>query len=429
METNFASERRQFRNEGILNALDKARDENKIFTISWSRAHPENIIDYFDPRNEALGKEDKTDLFTRYITAVENKIGWKKTATDDLRKDFLEILKATKLPYSETTISTEKALSRSYKSLMNNNLENIKFLTSAELIKKVGMTKFQATCGMDGMAPNAGRLTSFVDNDFFICPGALIYFKSQSRELDTPPKKTLSSLSFLIGHELGHAIDNKDAFEMFNKFYKSFTECLEALVVPRDLHHKAFQDGTREIIADFWGAKQLAKTLKGLNSDTLEQANTLRDSLEFMCNLPGDASHPSTEARLKMMLTNESLAAAISCKKDTYCGLEDPKTSTEGTETELKRNTGELIHTFYDFGGNFDTTRFLEWADEHPSDIQLLKKYAASLMKTKDPVKLAFKEVEGNKIHFLTYDDDNNETGSLEIEKQSTTFEIHFKKK
>jgi hypothetical protein len=122
----------------------------------------------------------------------------------------------------------------SMKKELLNQLKRTRLLTPADFHQGDPTNNDVLDCGSDGLAANAYHISRAPGPGVFLCPGFLMLsLKQAGGDLD--------SLSGVIAHEIGHAIDGRSVpvpqpsgesfrLDSYKKAYQSYWECMSKLV-------------------------------------------------------------------------------------------------------------------------------------------------------------------------------------------------------
>lgn len=193
--------------------------------------------------------------------------------------------------------------------------------TSAEVtLKAHAYRQYMASCGRNGLSPNA--FYDEVNGERFIvlCPGLALGMKDYGIEKET----IKDALGFVMGHELGHSIDSS----VYPHAYTSMGQCYRNITGADHVWDTGMSD---EISADYWGAIALSdRIVKRGNNRPQDNVNLVAYATEGFCSTDhehqGGGAHPPAIFRVNQtigrhIMITEALECPVPGPRNPYCSL------------------------------------------------------------------------------------------------------------
>lgn len=182
----------------------------------------------------------------------------------------------------------------------------------AEDVRRAAIEAYMASCGHTGLEVNA----FYHNGNIVLCPGLVFSLE----DYDSKGKQDiLNSLSFTIGHELGHAIDNSDQPEIYGKL----RGCYETITNQKDLFKGEIGD---EIVGDYWGTLVLGQRMKNQKVKGADTVRTVSMAIDGFCaplevpDRPRPPAHPTAQFRV-----NTTIARAPLMREALGCDAPSPE--------------------------------------------------------------------------------------------------------
>lgn len=138
-----------------------------------------------------------------------------------------------------------------------------------------------------------------------VCPGLVLHSIANRESLaQVKPTDLMSNLSFVLAHEVAHAVDD---YNTMGEFY----QC-----VKKDSSFKAAEfdfKKRRETYADFFGYHFLSSQLKTISDVKLKQ-EFVKQNLKSLCLAKTSEEHPSTKFRINVLLDYPEVSQQLGCK-------------------------------------------------------------------------------------------------------------------
>ncbi len=144
-------------------------------------------------------------------------------------------------------------------------------------------------------------------NMIIICPGFILKALTQkpTQELRQVKKTDLiRSLSFLLSHEMSHALD-------MNISMGTFYSCLQKNSLFKRAEFSF--EKRREIYADFFAYNQLAEEMKKLKT-VAERIELTKQNLQGLCDSTTSIDHPTMQFRINVLLNYSVISSQLGCE-------------------------------------------------------------------------------------------------------------------
>lgn len=122
-------------------------------------------------------------------------------------------------------------------------------------LRSYGYRQYMSSCGRNGLSPNAFHDQFGTTQFIVVCPGLLL----DAHDYGISQQDLITTLSYTMGHELGHAIDAS----IFPHLYGEMGRCYQDITgYPLWDYGTLYGTMRDEIVADHWGAVVLAEVLR-----------------------------------------------------------------------------------------------------------------------------------------------------------------------
>lgn len=198
--------------------------------------------------------------------------------------------------------------------------------TSDAELRVQGYRAYQASCGRNGLKPNA----FFDRGSIVICPGLFISIHDYGMNKNN----LLNAVTFTIGHELGHAIDSS----VYPAAYGNMAKCYREITEANEIWSPGLAD---EISADYWGAVALSERLRtqpGGPPSPQEVKDIIAYATDGFCSSEDDGhEHPPAQFRVNQtigrhVMITELMDCPAPGPRNPFCSMRGtiPKTTSAG---------------------------------------------------------------------------------------------------
>lgn len=187
-------------------------------------------------------------------------------------------------------------------------------------LKANAYRQYMASCGRNGLSPNAFYDEANGERFIVMCPGLALGMKDYGIGKDA----IKDALGFVIGHELGHAIDSS----IYPQAYTSMAQCYRNITGAQQVWDPGMSD---EISADYWGAVALSDRIVKRQSNTpQDNMNLIAYATDGFCATDGDHAHegPHPPAIFRVnqtigrhIMITEALECPVPGPRNPFCSL------------------------------------------------------------------------------------------------------------
>lgn len=185
-------------------------------------------------------------------------------------------------------------------------------------LKANAYRQYMASCGRNGLSPNAFYDEANGEKYLVLCPGLALGMKDYGIDKET----IKDALGFVIGHEIGHSIDSSVYPQAYNKMGHCYRDITEA----EEVWDPGLSD---EISADYWGAIALSdRIIKRGSNRPQDNVKLIAYATDGFCKKQEESGHGHPPAVFRVnqtigrhIMITEALECPVPGPQNPFCSL------------------------------------------------------------------------------------------------------------